>query len=328
MNYRDKLKNWLNWIGVVSQLMEAVFAIFAGTFLGWWLGGEAPNWINYLTFGCFFVFAILFSLRLFSSHIFTAEAVDAEHLRIELTSTQADLVKTKSLFENLDLSVQRLNEETCSIGKYNQDYDNFANDISVGLSEVAHPVVNSPNSLLQCSVARYSIFALVRFTPPLEPVKKNDRAPSERHVIKLRDDLKISGRLISSQRGMDVVDDSDSTGIRLEIGNFLKTVLNNKIYREETCSNDGANELGLANGATFIGVPIPLICDDSDADGVLLIAAGTSIKCCSDVPIVLHTYARLVANWLHHYSDYNYDTFMAATSSNRDSTTGEWINEG
>lgn len=300
MENLNGLKGWLKGLGWIWVALEALSAIVAGALLGTAFGG-GNGWVQFSALVAIAVFAVLLCFRLYSQNLFAEQAIGSLQLEQELATKEAELKRRELLFENLDDSVQRLNEQTCSITEDTADtYPNYIGMITSSLSKVAHPVVSSPNNLLQCSVSNFSVMARIEIRPP-------GKLSFEEEFIILRDDLTIGHLVTRDDAGHDCVDDPHATTVRLDIGTFAKKVMNENRYLDQTYGHNNLSPSATNDGLTLIGIPIPLICDDSTVSGVLIIAAGTSMKCCGEVPVVLVTYAKLIASWLNQYSIHTYD---------------------
>jgi len=283
-----KVRKYLATVGWLLLVAEALLGLIAGGFISNYLASK-----QYLSHTVFLTcaFIVLLVLDAYAKKLFPAAIIGDLENQLRLRECKGELDRRDELFKQLDISVQRLNEQTCFINQGQAD-ELYSESVIQSLSQLISPIIETPSYVFACKSNEYSVFARVG-----HEVLNNHEMQYSNYFISFRDDLDLFKTISENEQSIDAFDDLTSTGLRHDIGNIMrKSFYENKYTIERETDGTGKNY-------TFIAAPIPLICEDTSAGGVLFIGTNTNIDCPGDIPNVLQTYGRLMANWLSRYDE-------------------------
>jgi len=283
------VRKYLAKVGWLLLIAEALLGLIAGGFISNWINtGEYPCHTAFLTLA----FIILLILDAYAKKLFPSAIIGDLENRLRLRDCKGELDRRDELFRQLDISVQRLNEQTCSISQ-TQAEQIVSEPVKRSLSRLIAPIIETPNYVFACKSNEYSVIARVGH----DDFDKYG-VKYRKYFISFRDDLDLFGIISENEQGKDTFEDLESTGLRKIIGGIMRSSFYENRYIIDRESNEADNDY------TFIVAPIPLICEDTSAGGVLFIATNTKLDCPGDIPNVLQTYGRLMANWLSRYDEF------------------------
>lgn len=263
--------------------VETVAALVAGGFVGAAISGQDVIFqavLSSLLYLVFFLFK-LYAQNLFPSALF-GELQSQEQLR----RAEAELQRRKVIFSYLDAAIERLNQQTCSIAE--QTHDLCRKAVNEGLTTLLEPLITRPQYILACDSSRFTVAARVAHT--------NEKGEWTQHFVVFRDDLSLAATIGADEDGVDVLEDSNATGIRFQLRNALQSAYNHNEFHVQTIRQPQST-------LSVVASPIPLICESNAADGVLVLISEQLHQCPVDMSDVLRIYGRLIANWLAKYSE-------------------------
>lgn len=292
--YLDNLRTYLNRVSFFLLSIEAISGLLAGALLGSDIASGDYHWYTFLICILFFITVLLHA---FSNALFPSQALRSIELSKSLNECESELSRMGDLFKQIDGAVETLNKRTCAIQPLS-DTENGLDVVKDNLNEILSGILLDPNTMFKCSASKFTIIARVSYVS-----MESDRQGYINDYAVLRDDLSLEKFLKKDiiEQSTDVFEDLQSIGLRREIGNFLRKIYNENCYASTAIESKNDIPDVPESGFTFVGVPIPLICEGSEANGVLLIVADSSFDCAGDIPAVLKTHGRLIANWLGSY---------------------------
>lgn len=289
----SKIRKWVVVSSLALLLLEAGAGLYAGAAIGYDLSQDELRWE---TVASTVIFLCLIALHFWSNGIFQGEAIRSIELRNELGQSKTELVRRESLFKQLDDSIGRLNSAACNLSSIDEPEES-AEFLRRELRSVLANLLTDPNSIFQCSAQKFTIVTRVMM------IKQNpDGNHFEPTNVVLSDDLLLEDFFRSNNWSQDIFTNTSLTGLQRIIGDFMRKVQNENSYSIQHQPADDQYDRIPKNGLTLVGVPVPQICEGGYADGVLILFADSCIDCSNDLPSVLSSYGRFVANYLHSYS--------------------------
>lgn len=269
-------------------VMEALLAIGLGALVSAWISLPDNAYLGWcaLVTGVFYTPLIILKLRAqwcIPEKLF--DHLDAVH---RLEQTRKELARKEGIDAFIDLAIKSLNSATCRINSDQEDHicDSAVKD---GLSDVLSSLINRPQIILDCDTVKFSIGARV-----FHYVQAGSRPIRFEHEwLVLRDDLGV-GEEVPCDPADGVM--SDATGTSLHFRQAIEKAVNeNTLVAVATALRGKPVQL--------ICSPIPVVCDEARADGVLWICRECIQPPPNDLGNILLIFGRVVANWLSKYHD-------------------------
>ncbi len=90
--------------------------------------------------------------------------------------------------------------------------------------------------------------------------------------------------------------DSEARGSLLDLQKAMQRCYNDNVFVCDSFTPKG--EL-----LSIVASPIPMVCESTQANGILLFVSRPGHQCPNDVEITFRIFGRIVANWLTKYSE-------------------------
>ncbi len=282
------VRSFFSFVYRTFGVMEALLGIGLGALVSAWISLPDKAYLGLcaLIAGAFYTPLLVLKLRAqwsLPEKLFDhLEAVD------QLKATRKELARKEGIDGFIDMAIKSLNSATCRINSGQVDHicDSAVKD---GLGDVLSNLINRTQIILDCDTARFSVGA--RVFHYAEAAGQTIRCDHEWLV--LRDDLGVNE---------EVADDpadhyqTDATGTFLSFRQAIERATNeNNLVIVPTTLRGRPIQL--------ICSPIPVVCNEASANGVLWICQECTQPPPSDLANILLIFGRIVANWLSKYHD-------------------------
>jgi len=283
----NALRRYVTGLTWFFSILETLCGLAFGAMLGARFSGvDSYTWLLWLL-GVFYV--ILLALKIWAQKLCPPALVEELNAKVSLNQAKAEVARKETIDAYVAHAICALNKRTCAINS--QVEDQLCNTAIVsGLVEVLDPLINTPQYILDCNKSKFTISTVISHLHALE--SPNAITADYIHsILNFRDDLEITGYLNAN-----VLDESNLTGVSLQIQNLIRTARNDN----KLCSG---NITASGRKAFIICSPIPLVCEIGAAGGVILMAHEGTCELPNDIENVLLIFGRIVSNWLSKYDD-------------------------
>ena len=281
----DIVKKYISRISWLFSIIEIFVGLIFGTLLGGCLGGYlyAKWWWAAITLVGLLYFVLL-RIKFASQTLFPEALVSDLKSEILLEKARKELSRRKSVANSIAASIERLNKNTCTITS-GESIELCEQNVIDGLKELLYDLINKPNEVLGCNGYKFSIVCFVRY---------REKCPLGWHdnVLILRDDIGVQGLIDDPKRFLEL----ELLGEEFELQTIVCRCYKNNKFVRNNLSVSGKN-------FNTITVPLPLICESAESNGVLLFVADCDGEFPDDLQEILSIFARIVTNWLSRYSD-------------------------
>lgn len=289
ITYLENAKSFFRGQSWMMLTFETASGVLFGAVLKASISGDLRPWVAILVGGFWISFVIV---KYLSQKHFPTAIVDDLVAQTQLTAVNEELVRRNIVLGFLSESVTTLNGETCKLensGAHPTTGTESLCQMSIedGLRTVLAPLVQRPHQILGCIESKFTVFVGV-----LDYSRENigdSNHPNQ--FICLRDDFGISNQIDDG-----LMRDSKTAGFRLDTQEAVRRAFNgNHLHRTQTKLGDGALSIMVS--------PLPIVCDPTAVDGVILIFTNCGHQYPSDLEGTLKIYGQIVSNWRWHYSE-------------------------
>jgi len=276
-----RIRKYVALSGWVLAFLDSVVSLLLGGYIGTAISGSP----NYMWISILFVGYILLSVHRFITQNILPSSLIGEIVSASTVDTvQKESYRRTSLFSSISDSIEYLNRQTCEISYDGKSKTICSEQVSIGLSKVLGSMVSRPQHIFDCDDYSFSIFAAIHYFS----IDNNSIVHS---VINLRDDFDIVDNIKNN-----LLHDNTAIGTAFDIGKIAQ-----KCFRENKLIIDS---IPLSSSKLrVIASPIPLVCEDGGAEGVILFIMQYRDDIPSDIDYTLKIYGRITANWLNKYSE-------------------------
>lgn len=276
-----RIKSYVTTISWIFVIIETAVALAFGGLFGAHLGSDksytGPLWALGITY------FLLLIAKLSTQRLFPSAVIEELHSRNLLDETKKQLSRRDVVSGFITESITALNQQTCAItNKLEQELCSEA--VSTGLARVIDPLITRPQYLFDCNESRFTVAAFVSHNSPPPQLWSE-------HFIIFRDDLEI-GDMLTQQ----LISDQTAGGSTLDLQKVLQRCYNDNQFVCDTFRPQN-EDISLAAS------PIPLVCETTESNGILLFAYPCGHGYPKDVDNSLRIFGRIIANWLFKYSE-------------------------
>ncbi|TAE90844.1 MAG: hypothetical protein EAZ81_08500 [Verrucomicrobia bacterium] len=276
----DRLKSYVAQISWIFVIFETAIGVTFGALLGAHFSGATytgPLWalgIAYL---------VLLIVKFSTQRLFPSAIVEELKAKQLLEDSKKQLARRDIISEFITHSITALNAQTCAITS-EAEQALCSQAASSGLAQVIDPLISRPQYVFDCNESQFSVACLASYRSP---------APKgwvDEFMI-FRDDHKI-GSMLSS----DLLWDHTAKGSLLDIQKAVQRCYNDNVFVCDSFSPYGVQ-------LSIVASPIPLVCETTLSNGVLLFVTRCGHTCPTDVENTFRIFGRIIANWLAKYSE-------------------------
>jgi hypothetical protein len=261
-------------------ILETATGLLFGGFLGAQISGQdhtAALWILGVSYGLL-VIAKVSTQRLFPSAVI--DQLEATH---HLEVSKKEVARRDVISGFITHSISALNEQTCALSG-DREESLCSRAVGAGLAAVIDPLITRPQYLFDCNESQFTIAAVVTYQAPQPRGWRQD-------IITFRDDLDMGGLL-----SYDLLFEHSLKGAAIDIQKAIQRCLNDNSFVGDSFQHSDRT-------VAVIAAPIPLVCETTESNGVLLFFTRCGHECPRDVEGTLQIFGRIDANWLAKYSD-------------------------
>ncbi|GEM_PF-1824016 len=276
----DNLKRYVAIISWLFTLLETAVGIVFGALLGAYLADGSYR-RSLLAVGL--AYLALLIAKLATQRLFPSAVVEELRSRGLLAEARKQLDRRTVVSGFITDSITALNAQTCAI---NSEAENTlcSQAVSTGLKQVIEPLISRPQYVFDCNESRFTVACLVNYLSPTSRDWTDD-------FIVFRDDFGVSETLVPS-----LLRDSEARGSLLDLQKAMQRCFNDNVFVCDSFTPKG--EL-----LSIVASPIPLVCESTQANGILLFVSRPVHQCPHDVEITFRIFGRIIANWLAKYSE-------------------------
>jgi hypothetical protein len=280
-DYLQKARNFFKAQSWAMLILETASGVLFGAVLKAAIGGDVAAWIAVLL-GLFWL--VFVAIKFISQKQFPTAIVDDLIAECHLDSANKELVRRNIVLGFLSESVTTLNGETCRLGN-SEAHDLCRMTLDGSLQTVLAPLVHRPHEILGCIESKFSVFVGVfDYTQD-----DNGNSVHPNRFLCLRDDYSLIQEVDDG-----LMRDSRASGFRLSAQEAIRRAFNeNRLNRADA-------EFGSCKLAVMVS-PLPVVCDPTDVDGVILIFTNCGHQYPSDLEGTMKIYGQIVSNWRWHY---------------------------
>jgi hypothetical protein len=282
------VRSFFSFVYRTFGVMEAFLGIGLGALVSAWISLPDKAYLGWCALAAGVFYTPLLVLKLRAQWCIPEKLFDHLEAVHQLETTRKELARKEGIDGFIDLAIKSLNSATCRINSDQEDHicDSAVKD---GLGDVLSNLINRTQIILDCDTARFSVGA--RVLHYAEAAGRPIRYDYEWLV--LRDDLGVNEEVDGDPAG-DY--QTDATGTSLNFRQAIEKAINeNTLVAVPTTLRGKPVQL--------ICSPIPVVCNEARADGVLWICQECVQPPPSDLANILLIFGRVVANWLSKYHD-------------------------
>jgi len=280
---------------IFQSILRSILLLLSGAFLGAFIRdlSGTPGKFNLLYFSIVVIatatFIYLEVRRLRKEKNFPVTILD--HL-----TASADLEEFKKKYNRkvkidtyVDRSIQSLNANTCPVLYLAPENQLCHQDLQAGLNNVIKDFVDKPHYFLDLDKSKFTVG--IYLNQVYDPASPPSTLETEEKLFIFRDDLSLVGLL--PQELFDLATEHEEkfnlqTAI-IECFNFSKYICRKIIVAGKSIR--------------LICSPIPNVCENCPADGVIYCAYEGDDSCPTDIESILLIQGRILSNWISKFND-------------------------
>jgi hypothetical protein len=279
------------------SVLEAALCLIVGGMIGEVFSGSASKFFISTTIGALILYLPLLVIKIRCQWTLPAHLFENLNAVEKLREIEVELQRKTSIDIFVDDAIRALNSATCNITNEGDDSELCRGAVQEGLEKVLTSVINRPQQVLDCNMALFSVGALVNHGELVQPYGKTSKSLVwQDSFLVFRDDLGLLSACGRSpwDKSSDIYD--LPKGARLDMRHSLEHSMHeNRIdVRSVSVGNKRVQ---------LISAPIPLVCDEDAANGVIWIGRECVQEPPSDAENILRIFGRIAANWLSKYNE-------------------------
>jgi hypothetical protein len=257
------------------------------------LGSSLSGHLHYkYTIVLFLIYLPLIFIRFHYNSFFPESLFEELKSKLKVTKLEGDVSRKEMIYEYFNHAIEELNHQTCTLS---HDDDILCKQtIQQGMTKLLDPLVKNPQYILQCCKSKFSV-GIINIFPSI--TKDNEGKPiimEDYEIIFLRDDLEVNNYMSKS-----ILYECGGVGISFHIRNVLQEAFNSCVFKSGSVTGNNENFYVCAS-------PIPQVCEDGGASGVLFLISQCIEGVPKDTGNVLLVFSRIISNWVAKYTECSY----------------------
>jgi len=308
----EKIRAYVTHVVRTFSIIEAFLGVLYGGVLGACISNKDTGWLLLITLILSVIYLPMLIVKIRSQWMLPAHLFQNLQATEALAVTKKELARKASIDLFVDDAIKALNAGTCHISTGEPDATLCDEAVEVGLRTVLTAVINRPQQILDCDMALFSVGVLVshRMVSQVAFPTWDDR------FIVLRDDFRVQDEVHAGGFGELAPYLDAATGAMLMFRHAFELAKNENRMDIRRVSVGGKM-------VQLISSPIPLVCDENHANGVIWLCRECIESPPEDLGNILRIFGRIVANWLYKYNECVGQRTVTALSTQAASSAAE-----
>jgi len=280
---------------IFQSILKSLLLLIGGAFLGAFirdLSASTPrfNWIFFLiVISALAIFIYLEVRRLKREKNFPLGILDHLTALYDLDELKKRYNRKVKIDEYIDKSIQSLNANTCPVVYMQPENQLCHQDLQAGLRNVIEDFIEKTHYFLDLDKSKFTVG--VYLDNIYDPNSKPGDLNIEEKNFLFRDDLKLSDLIPDPLYGIEKENE--------ERFNFQTALIKSYNLSKYLCTKIVVSDKPI----TLISSPIPNVCENCPADGVIFCVFEGHDLCPTDVENVLLIQGRILSNWVSKFND-------------------------